>query len=124
MAYLVADGFNVALVDLDPIVPQPRSPARVQAAQRDFGADGSVFEIGLFIRLQWTSLGNNPATYQTLLGQLGLDNALRNAITIYAPNFERVWTRYNGYAIRPQVANYTTFLQDVVIVVNRLAVSS
>lgn len=121
--YLMEDGFNVALVDLDPIVPQPRSTAGVQAAQRDFGADGSVFETGLFIVLEWTNLGS-VSEYQTLLGQLGLDSALRNAITLYAPNFERVWTRYNGYAVRPATPNYTYFPRDVRVVVNRLAASS
>ncbi|MGP1664947.1 MAG: hypothetical protein ACTS5I_03335, partial [Rhodanobacter sp.] len=96
-SYLMAQGHSVALVDLDPIVPQPRSPQGVQAAQRDFGADGSVFEQGLFINLLWGSLGS-VAEYQTLLAQLGLDDQLRQAITLYAPNFEREWIRYNGYA--------------------------
>lgn len=119
--YLVAQGHDVALLDLDPIVPQPRSPEGVQAAQRDFGADGSVFETGLFIRLQWSSLGNATA-YQTLLAQLGLDDQLRQAITLYAPNFEREWKRWNGYAVRPAAANYAIFPRDIEVVVNRLAV--
>lgn len=121
--YLMADGFNVALESLAAITPQPRSTAGVQAAQREYGADGSVFESGLFIVLEWTSLGS-ATDYQTLLGQLGLDNALRNAITLYAPNFERVWTRYNGYAIRPAATNYAIFPRDIRVIVNRLQVSS
>jgi hypothetical protein len=123
MAYLVAQGHDVALIDLDPIVPQPRSTSGVQSAQRDIAADGSVFEQGLFLSLEWSSLAN-AAAYQTLLGQLGLDNALRNAITIYAPDFEREWRRYNGYALRPQTHNYATFLRGVRIIVNRLELSS
>lgn len=121
--YLIADGFNVGIDDLDPIVPQPRSTAGVQAAQRDFGADGSVWEQGLYIVLEWSSIGSASA-YQTLLEQLGLDNALRNAVTLYAPNFERTWARYNGYAVRPNTVNYATFLRNVRIVVNRLELSS
>lgn len=119
--YQVAQGHSVALLDLDPIVPQPRSPQGVQAAQRDYGADGSVFETGLFIRLQWSSLANEAA-YQTLLAQLGLDDQLRQAITLYAPDFEREWRRYNGYAIRPEATNYAIFPRDIIIAVNRLAV--
>lgn len=117
--YLIAQGHSVALLDLDPIVPQPRSPEGVQAAQRDFGADGSVFETGLFIRLLWSSLGS-ATEYQTLLAQFGLDDQLRQAITLYAPNFQRVWVRYNGYAIRPSVVNYATFQRAVVVLVRDL----
>lgn len=117
--YLVATGHGVALVDLDPIVPQPRSPNGVQAAERDFGLDLSVYEQGLFIVLEWSSLANATA-YQTLLAQLGLDSGLRSAITLYAPNFEREWHRYNGYAIRPQSINYVSFPRAIRIMVNQL----
>jgi hypothetical protein len=119
MAYLMADGHDVALGSLAAIVPQPRSTAGVQSAQRDLAADGSVFETGLFIVLEWTSLGS-VAEYQTLLGQLGLDSALRNAITLYAPDFERATHRYNGWAIRPRATNYSYFPRDVLVIVRDL----
>lgn len=117
--YQMASGHDVALIDLDPIVPQPRSPDGVQAAERDFGLDLSVYEQGLFIVLQWSSI-QNATGYQTLLGQLGLDSALRQAITLYAPNFEREWHRWNGYAIRPTSPNFAIFPRDIRILVNQL----
>lgn len=115
----MALGHDVALLSLATIVPQPRSPQGVQAAQRDFAADGSVFETGLFIRLLWSSLGSETQ-YQALLTQFSLDTFLRFSVTLYAPNFERVWTRYNGSAIRPSATNYAIFPRDIQIVVNRL----
>lgn len=117
--YLWAPGHGVALVDLDPIVPQPRSPDGVRAAQRDLALDGSVFEQGLYIVLEWSSMGN-AAAYQGLLASAGLDTFLRAAITLYAPNFEREWHRYNGYAIRPLSPNYAIFPRNILITVNRL----
>lgn len=119
MAYLLGLGHSIALVDLVAIVPQPRSPEGVQAAERDFGADGMVYERGLFIPLQWSSLGSVSA-YQSLLAQFDLDDFLSKSVTIYAPNFEREWHRYNGYAIRPTSSNYAIFPRSIVIVVNRL----
>jgi hypothetical protein len=59
-----------------------------------------------------------------LLAQFGLDVALRAAVTVYAPDFEREWRRYNGYALRQQTHNYATFLRGVRIIVNRLELSS
>lgn len=118
-SYLMENGHGVALLDLDVIVPQPRSNNGVQAAERDFGVDLTVYEQGLFIVLEWSSVANSTA-YQTLLTQLGLDSALRAAITLYAPNFEREWHRYNGYAIRPQSIGYSAFPRSIRVLVNQL----
>lgn len=117
--YQMATGHDVALLDLDPIVPQPRSTNGVQAAQRDFGSDGSVFEQGLYLVLEWNSL-TSAAAYQTLLAQFNLDDLLRQAVTIYAPDFQRTWRRYNGYAIRPTNPAYVSFPRNIRMVINRL----
>lgn len=98
--YLLENGHGVALIDLDAIVPQPRTDATVQAVQRNESASGSVHEIGLFIVWQWNVLP--VALYQGLLDQTGLDGTnLTSSVTIYVPNFEYVFTRYNATAVRP-----------------------
>lgn len=117
--YLMENGHGVALVDLDVIVPQPRSNNGVQAAERDFGVDLTVYEQGLFIILEWSSVASGTAL-QTLYTQLGIDSALRSSITLYAPNFEREWHRYNGYAIRPASIGYSAFPRSIRILVNQL----
>lgn len=101
MAYLLETGHGVALVDMEAIIPQPRSDAVTQPVQRNETASGAVHEIGLYIILQWNVL--TVARYQVLLDQFGLDGSnLTNQVTVYVPNFEYVWTRYNGIAVRPQ----------------------
>src|SRR5688572_26342584 len=100
--YLLENGWGVALVDLDAIVPQPRSDSVTQAVQRNDSASGAVHEIGLFIVLQWSML-DHASEYQTLLDQFALDGTnLTSLVTVYVPNFEYTWTRYNGIAVRPQ----------------------
>jgi len=117
--YLVKVGHSNPLEDLVVVAPQPRSPEGVQYAQRDVAADGTIHEQGLFIPLLWSSISTATA-YQALLTQLGLASAQRAAITLYAPDFQRNWYRWNGYAIRPQVSTYATFYRDIRIMVNRL----
>jgi hypothetical protein len=117
--YYLALGHSVPAADLDLIVPQPASPVGVQAAQRDFSADGSVFETGLHIWLLWNSVGS-ASNYQDLLTQFGLHNARRAAVTLYAPNFQRGWAIYNGYALRPQTPTYARFARDVRVLVRDL----
>lgn len=124
MAYLFADGHNVALGSLTAISPQPASPG-VQAVVRNEGLSGVVHEQGLWIPLQWNTL--SVAKYQALLTQFGLASALENDITLYCPNSQYVPTRYNGKAIRPEqgtdIRRPGHWLKDVTIrVINLVAI--
>lgn len=119
MTYLFKLSHDNPLNELVAITPQPHSTDGVIAAQRDMGADGNVFETGHHIVLLWRVAGR-AALYQALLAQFDLDDNLRRAVTIYAPDFQRVWHRYNGYALRPVTPNYAIFAHDIRIVVRDL----
>jgi hypothetical protein len=123
MDYLMENGYNIAQVDLDAIVPQPRTDSTVQAVQRSYGVSGVVHEQGLWIPLQWSSLGT-VASYQALLAQLGLTSALQAEGTWYLPDHEYTWRRYNGIAIRPaqgdDIRRSNYFISDVTIRVIKL----
>lgn len=124
MPYLLENGHGVALVDLDAIVPQPRSDSVTQVVQRNQSASGAVHEIGLFIVLQWSMIAD-AAEYQALLDQFALDSTnLTSSVTVYVPNFEYTWTRYNGTAVRPQqgvtIKRADYFIRDVSIIVKNL----
>lgn len=117
--YRVGIGLGLAYAATTIITPQPHSPAGVEAAERTLGADGSVFEAGLHIWLLWSSAGR-ATKYQTLLAQFNLDVVLRGPVTIWAPDFERGWGLYQGYAIRPAQTTYARFAKDVRILVRDL----
>lgn len=120
--YKQADGYNVALVSLSTITPQPQSHG-VQGVQRYHAVSGEVHEQGLFIVLRWNVL--SVTQYQTLLTALGLLNALTNQITIYAPNHNFTYQRYNGIVVRPEngtdLRRAGHFLNDIAILVTHLA---
>lgn len=97
--YRFADGHGAALGSLAAIVPQPASPG-VQVVQRNSGVSGVVHEQGLWIPLNYNKL--TVAKYQALNTLFGLAAALENDITIYCPNFQYIYTRYNGKIIRPE----------------------
>lgn len=124
MPYLLENGHGIALVDLDAIVPQPRSDSVTQTVQRNESASGAVHEIGLYIVLQWSML--DPASqYNTLLDQFGLDGSnLTSQVTVYVPNFEYTWTRFNGIAVRPMqgqtIKRSDYFIRDASIIVKNL----
>ena len=126
MAYLAATGWNVALISLVALDPQPRTDITTQPVQRNYSASRAVHEIGLYINLQWSMI-ESSAQYQALLDQLGLGEALTNQVTIYVPDFEYVFTRYNGIAIRPQqgvhVRRGDYFIRDLVIPIIDLVVT-
>lgn len=124
MPYLLENGHGIALVDLDAIIPQPRSDSVTQVVQRNESASGAVHEIGLFIVLQWSMIAD-AAEYAALLDQFALDGtALTSSVTVYVPNFEYSWTRYNGIAVRPQqgqtIKRADYFIRDVSIIVKSL----
>lgn len=119
--YKQADGHNIALGSLVLLNPQPQSHG-VQAVTRSYGLSGEVHEQGLFIVLRYNSL---PwLTYQLLLAQYGVATALTNAITLYVPNHQFAYTRYNGTVVRPEngvdLRRTSHFLQDVAFLVKSL----
>lgn len=123
--YAAAVGHNIALGSLITIAPQPRTDVTTQPVQRNASASGGVHEQGLFIVLQWSML--DPTTeYAALLDQFGLgaDAVPQANVTLYCPNFEYVFTRYNGIAVRPEqgtdIKRSNTFIVDVSIIVKNL----
>lgn len=100
--YAVAEGHDVALGSLVTIAPQPRCPG-LQAADRSYAADGSVYEQGAFVRLIWDVFGT-PTEYTDVLALFGLsDTVLRANVTVYVRNANFAWQRCNGVALHPRL---------------------
>lgn len=122
--YLVATGLNVALVDLDPIIPQPRSEGR-RATQRSYSANGLVTEAGLYVELVWSLLGS-AAQYQALMAQFGLDAALSAEVTVQIRTDQFSWERMNGTAVRPSTGNdvrWDIFPRQITVLIRDLEAS-
>lgn len=125
--YKAAVGHGVALVSLIDLIPQPRTDATTQPVQRNDSASGAVHEQGLWIALQWSYL-DSGVEYAALLDQFGLgaDAVPQANVTIYVPNFEFVFTRYNGIAVRPHmgqdVRRSAQFIRDVSLIIKHLSV--
>lgn len=123
--YLVSStGHNVALVDLDPIIPQPRSEG-VAATARTFSANGGVYQAGLYVELVWSLLGSADQ-YRALLAQFGLDSAVSAEVTIQCRDHAFNWIRFNGTAIRPDIGKdirWDYFPRGIVILIRELDVS-
>lgn len=122
--YKIKDGFDEALIDLVLLSPQPRSTG-VQVARRTFAAGGAVVEEGKYIELIWDLVGDISA-YQSLLTQFGLGaGALINEITLYVPEYNFAYNRYNGVAVRPEigrdVARSNYFIRNITILVRDLS---
>jgi hypothetical protein len=120
--YMVGIGLDLALVDLDLIVPQPSSGG-IRPTQRTYGTSGQVHEQGLYAELVWNTI-YDAADYQTLLAQFGLTSALTGLVTVYIRNSAFSYARYNAKAVRPQNGddmqwnNY--FLRGVTILLKNL----
>lgn len=124
--YRIAAGHDQALIDLDPITPQPRSEG-VKALRRTYAAGGTVYEEGKYIELAWNVLGG-ATSYQAILTQFGLDAAATAQVTLYVPDYNFAYARYNGTAVRPlvgeDIAQRNYFLRNVVILVRDLEYST
>lgn len=117
--YLVKNAPNTALVSLDAMTPQPRSRG-VQFARTTYAGNGKAYKESPYIVLEWSVI-ENATDYATLLTQFGLGaSTYSNSVTVYVPNNLRVFARYNGTAILPEVNHDNYFLRDVQIVINRL----
>ena len=119
-------GHNVALVNLVNVAPQPHSDG-IQATRRTVGADGSVYDEGRFIELEF-SLVQGPTMYVALLTQFGVQNLLFAPVTVYIPDERLTFIRYNGTAVRPQpgrdMRRARFFPRNITILVKDLFASS
>lgn len=118
--YRHENGYGIALVDLDLIVPQPQG-GFVQPVQRNPSASGVVHEQGLFAPLRYNVL--TVAKYTALLTQFGLSSVLQAEGTWYLPNHAFVPARYNGIVVRPQLGvdlRRAIFLKDITFMVIKL----
>ena len=126
MSYKIATGYDVALVSLADMVPQPRSTG-IQYTRRTFGGDGSVYEEGPYIPLEFSML-ESAAQYLALLTQFGLHDRLTNGVTVLIPNDFYAETRYSGLAVRPQIGQdgqrRDYFLRDFTLLIKTLVVAT
>lgn len=126
-SYSVGSGHDVALVDLDLLVPQPHSEG-IKPARRTHSLDGSIHEEAWYIELIWDTVGWNAIRYRSILSQFGLTNSYISPVTIYVPGIDYQYTRFNGTAIRPEVGEdvrrQRIFMRDIVVLVRDLEESA
>jgi len=125
-SYKVADGHDVALESLNDADPQPRSDG-IKATRRTYAADGSVFDEGCYVELEF-GMVPSVSDYQTLLTQFGVQSALTNEVTVYVRDETFAWVRMNGTAVRPEPGRDVRwrdyFPRDIVILIKDLAAVS
>lgn len=120
--YKVAEGWNVPLVDLDVIVPQPRgNPA--SPVDRKFSITGSIEDDGLCMELNWDYI-ESEQEYLDLITLFGLQSGKSNEVTIYGRSPIHQFVRYNGVAQQPEGVAETKrsnfFIRDVTIRITHL----
>lgn len=124
--YKVADGFNVALGSLNNVNPQPTSEG-IKPTRRTHSVNGTVVDESKYVELVFNVLGRET-TYQSLLNQFGIENALTNDVTVYVRDDKFTWVRMNGTAIKPEPGREmrwrSYFPRDVVILVRDLELST
>jgi len=115
-------GFNIATASMSIITPQPRSTG-VQSTKRTFAANGNVFESALYIELLFSVLPT-AYEYQQLLAQFDLNTFINKNVTIYAPDEQFFWQRFNGIAVRPEMGKDAKrdryMIRDITILVKHL----
>lgn len=124
--YRVADTHDVALVSLTVLDPQPTSQG-IRPTRRTFGADGSVYDEGEYVELEY-SMVETAAAYLALLTTWGLHNALTNDVTVYVRDETFAFARMNGTAVRPEPGRDVDwrdhFPRSVTILVRNLAAAA
>jgi hypothetical protein len=99
--YLLAQGHDVALEDLDPIVPQPAT-AGMQYGRRQEAASGDVIYEAPFVEFEFSTL--SVAAYQSLLTQFDLAAPATTAdVSVYIQDEDYNWIIRNGVAVKPQI---------------------
>lgn len=126
MAYLIKLGHDQPLVDLLPIVPQPRCSG-LQYARRSYSGAGELIVEYPYVILEWSVIGSADA-YADLLEQFGLDLVPSEDITITLPDELFADQRFNGKCLRPVVGDTLKregyFIRDVQVIVRGLEVAS
>jgi hypothetical protein len=124
--YKVADGWNVALISLNELTPQPSSTG-IQPTRRTHTASGDVYDDGEYVELDFDVL-EDEAQYLTVLTAFGLNNALTNQVTVYVRDDTWAWVRKNGVAVRPEMgreARWNSFFpRNIEILVRDLETAS
>lgn len=124
--YRVAEGWNVPLIDLDRIEPQPRgNPAT--PVERAYSITGKVHDDGLFMELNWDYI-EEEQEYIDLLVLFGLQTNPSNEVTIYGRTKIFGFARYNGIAQQPEgmseAKRSNFFIRDVTIRITHLELSA
>lgn len=126
MTYQVADGHDVALISLNPVIPQPTSEG-IKATRRSYAASGGVYDEGRYVELEFSVLGSETS-YQTLLSEFGVNTVLTNDVTVYVRDEKYTWVRMNGTAVRPEVGQDVQwrryFPRNITILIKDLVESS
>lgn len=121
-----ATGHNIALVSLNVVSPQPHSEG-IKPTRRTYGADGSVYDEGRYIELEF-NFSEDPTTYVALLTAFGVNNNLTCDVTVYVPDERYAWVRMNGTARRPEVGRDVTrqnyFIRNITLLIVDLEASS
>ena len=124
--YRVADGSDVALVDLTVLDPQRHSEG-IKPTRRTFGGDGTPYDEGKYVELLYSAV-SGVTEYQSILSSFGVQSAGSNEVTVYVRDETFAWVRKNGLAIRPEpgrdVRWSNFFPRDVTILVRDLAAAS
>lgn len=125
--YRVAPGWNVALVTLSIIVPQPRGDP-LEPVERKYGLTGAVYDEGYVMQLYWDVI-ETENQYVTLITQFGLGGSTLFApVTVYGRNDVFTFTRFNGVAQRPEgtrdVKRSGFFIRDVIMRITHLRTPS
>jgi hypothetical protein len=120
--YAVADGFDVADMSLNTLVPQPRCPG-IRPTRRSYAASGAVLDEGNYVELIFSML-ESVTSYQAILTQFGLNNADTNEVTVRVRDKRFTTVRMNGLAICPVIdegLSWSEYLpRDIVILVRNL----
>jgi hypothetical protein len=118
---LVGIGHGLTLSALVPFVVEPNIPDGVMYAQRDFAADGTVYDQGLFCVLNWAVI-DGVDDLDALLTQMGLEDDAdqRAAITAYLPTRRAKWHVYDCWAIMPSTLTYQFNPANLRVMLNRL----
>lgn len=119
--YRIKEGFNVALASLTKFTPQCQS-AGVKATRRDFSANGSVKDWGLYVELTWSALPLSQ--YTGILTAAGLDDNLATGVTVYCRDDTYIYRRYNGVAVRPPASWQNARARNVVLLVRDLELAT
>lgn len=100
----VAIGFDVPMIDLVAIDPQPTTHG-VEITRRTYSANRHILDEGWFVVFRWSVLEADEATLSLILGQFDLDGAdLTANVTIATPEAPTLAiNRFNGIAHRPRV---------------------